>query len=290
MNEELGVPTAEGVENVDIYDEPVLSEEEKEAEEARIRDEMRELAEEPGLWLPGEPKLLVFRGEGFAFVAYGRSASVHRLRLEEDQVEATVNRVAAMLGLKGLTEATWWIGELSVPGDLAGRLSELGLEAGDPAEMTTLTIAEPPAGEPSVEVRRVETLDDMLQALEIDWECFDVPEDERVLRRREAELAWPQLQADNRHSTYVAYDDGGEPVGFGRAVFTANAALLLGGATLPQARGQGVYSSIVHARWDEAVERGVPRLTVSAGPQSAPILERLGFEPIGKVRLLRQRL
>ena len=64
----------------------------------------------------------------------------------------------------------------------------------------------------------------------------------------------------------------------------------MGGATLPAARGRGVYTSLVHARWDEAVERGVPRLVVSAGPMSAPILERLGFLRLGGVRLLRDRL
>ena len=88
---------------------------------------------------------------------------------------------------------------------------------------------------------------------------------------------------------YLAYLDG-EPVGFGRAVFTPHGALLLGGATLPEARGQGVYTSLVHARWEEAVARGVPRLVVSAGPMSAPILERLGFEPIGRVRLFKQKV
>jgi hypothetical protein len=46
----------------------------------------------------------------------------------------------------------------------------------------------------------------------------------------------------------------------------------------------------VHARWDEAVERGTPRIVVSAGAMSAPILLRLGFAPIGHVRLLTDRL
>jgi hypothetical protein len=57
-----------------------------------------------------------------------------------------------------------------------------------------------------------------------------------------------------------------------------------------EARGRGVYSSVVHARWQETVERGVPRMVVSAGPMSAPILERLGFRRLGQVRLLRDRL
>ena len=64
----------------------------------------------------------------------------------------------------------------------------------------------------------------------------------------------------------------------------------MGGATLPSARGHGVYTALVHARWDEAVERGTPRIMVSAGAMSAPILERLGFTPVGKVRLLVDRL
>ena len=43
----------------------------------------------------------------------------------------------------------------------------------------------------------------------------------------------------------------------------------------------------MHARWDATVARGVPRLAVSAGHMSSPILETLGFEAIGKVVLLR---
>src|SRR5207302_9031519 len=90
-------------------------------------------------------------------------------------------------------------------------------------------------------------------------------------------------------SAYLAYL-AGEPVGFGRAVFAPWAALLLGGATRPEARGRGVYTALVHARWRETVERGVPRVVVSAGPMSAPILEKLGFRSLGGVRLLRDRL
>ena len=138
-------------------------------------------------------------------------------------------------------------------------------------------------------MRRVESLDDYLTALEIDWASFDLPAIEREERRVAARLAWPRIVTDGTSSVYLAYIDG-KPVGFGRAVFAPWAALLLGGATVPEARGNGVYTSIVHARWQEAVARGVPRIVVSAGPMSAPILERLGFERLGRVRLLRDRL
>ena len=113
--------------------------------------------------------------------------------------------------------------------------------------------------------------------------------EQRQERRAAARTAWPLIVEDGRASVYLAYLDG-EPVGFGRAVFAPWATLLLGGATLPHARGRGVYTSLVHARWREGVERGVPRIVVSAGPMSAPILERLGFRRLGRVRLLLDRL
>jgi len=80
-----------------------------------------ELAEEPGLWLPPEPKLAVLREEGFAFVVYGRSAWVHHIRLDDDRVAAAVDRVAAMAGANGAPEVSWWVGELTTPAGLADR-------------------------------------------------------------------------------------------------------------------------------------------------------------------------
>jgi GNAT superfamily N-acetyltransferase len=248
-----------------------------------------ELAEEPGLWLPPEPSHDVVDGDGYWVVFHGRSVWVHRARLDERRVEAAVDHVRSLLRARGLDEVSWWIGERSGPPDLAERLERLGLEPDDPPRMTTLTIASAPAGEPSVEVHRVESLADHVTALEIEWEAFDVPAAERAERRVTAGAAWPSIVADGRSTVFLAYVDG-EPVGFGRVVHAPRAGLLLGGATLPEARGRGVYSSLVHARWRESVARGVPHLVVSAGPMSAPILERLGFRRLGGVRLLRDRL
>jgi RimJ/RimL family protein N-acetyltransferase len=256
-------------------------------------DEVIALAEEPGLWLPDEPTQMVFHGDGFTFVASGRHAWVQRLRLQKgdtDGLQRIVNHVDAILELKKIDEAQWWIGEMTTPRNLTKRLLELGLERDTPARMTSLTIAKPPSGEPPVEVRRAETIEEWLQALEIDWECFAIADEERELRRRELNQAWERLQADGTSAVYLAYLDG-EPVGFGRSIFTRHGTLLLGGATLPEARGQGVYTSIVHARWAHAAERdAAPRLVVCAGPESTPVLESLGFEAMGRVRLLRQKV
>jgi GNAT superfamily N-acetyltransferase len=56
---------------------------------------------------------------------------------------------------------------------------------------------------------------------------------------------------------------------------------LAGGGTRPDRRGRGAYRALVRARWDAAVERGTPALTVGAGAMSRPILERLGFAIVG---------
>ncbi|HEY3920690.1 MAG TPA: GNAT family N-acetyltransferase, partial [Gaiellaceae bacterium] len=248
-----------------------------------------ELAEEPGLWLPPEPKHDVVLGDGYCVVSYGRSVWVNRVRLTAEAVEQAVEDVRAIVRARGLDEVRWWAGERSQPADLSDRLRALGLADDDPAQLTTLATDSRPAGEPTVDVRRVQTAEDYLAALEIDWAAFDVDGAERAERRVAAREAWPVIVADGRQSTYLAELDG-EPVGFGRAVFTPSAGLLLGGATLPAARGRGVYTSLVHARWRGAVERGVPRLVVAAGPMSAPILERLGFRRLGTVQLLRDRL
>jgi Acetyltransferase (GNAT) domain len=255
-----------------------------------MRATLLQLVEEPGLWIPLLPPGELIEGDGYCMVTALRSASIERIRLAPDAVEGAIEAVRAAARERGLEHVTWWLGELTRPAGLAERLLELGFEPDrHTPEMTSLTIARPPEGEPTVEVRRVRTADEFLQALELDWDVWEVPEDERAAYRPLKREAWALIEASGRESYHVAYLDG-EPAGFARVVFTPHAAILLGGSTLPDARGRGVYTSLVHARWRETVERGVPRIVVSAGPMSAPILGRLGFEAIGTVRLLRDRL
>jgi GNAT superfamily N-acetyltransferase len=255
-----------------------------------MRDALLEYAEEPGLWIPLAPPSEVIEADGYAVVTSLYSASVERVRLEPHQIERAVAEMRAMAVSWGWRYVTWWLGELTQPADLAERLLALGLAPdADQSEMTSYAIERRPNGEPSVEVRRVETADEFLTALELDWDVWDMPEEKRIGYRPIQREAWERLEATGRMGIFLAYVDGA-PVGFGRAVFAPEAGILMGGSTLPAARGRGVYTSLVHARWDATVERGVPRLAVSAGHMSAPILERLGFESIGKVVLLRDTL
>ena len=149
---------------------------------ASVPQDLLELAEEPGLWLPPEPKLRIERRDGFAFVVYGRNAWVHHIRLEE--MEPAVEEVGALAAAARLESVTWWLGELTRPHGASERLLELGFEPDDPPEETSLTLAEPPRGEPPLPVRRASTWDEMLIALELDWKIFGVPEEEQAVRRR----------------------------------------------------------------------------------------------------------
>jgi GNAT superfamily N-acetyltransferase len=75
-------------------------------------------------------------------------------------------------------------------------------------------------------------------------------------------------------------------VSAGTCAPTPHGLLLYGGATRERARGRGAYRALLRARWDEVVARGTPALMTQAGAMSRPILERLGFEPVGHVHML----
>ena len=161
-----------------------------------MRATLLELAEEPGLWISLAPPSELIVADGYTVVTSLRSASVERIRLAPEDVERAIEETRALARGRGFAHVTWWLGELTTPPGLAGRLEALGFEPDrDTPEMTSLTIDHAPAGEPTVEVRRVETVEEYLRALELDWEVWQVPEDERAGYRP---VAAGRLAADSR--------------------------------------------------------------------------------------------
>jgi hypothetical protein len=243
-----------------------------------------ELAEEPSLSMPDELGRELIRRDGYAVLVRRGWGTVERIRLGD--VEQAVEDVAALGRERGLAYVNWWVGARSTPAELAERLLAAGLEPDPEMPLSkTLTLTTAPAGAATAEVRRVESAEDYAVTRQIAAAIWPPPAGDAPDWRAE----WEVLAPHESSRLYLAYLDG-EAVGFGRAVFTPAATLLLGGAVLPEARGRSVYVSLVHARWDDSVERGIPRLLVGAGPMSAPILERLGFEQIGVTRPFRQQL
>jgi GNAT superfamily N-acetyltransferase len=77
----------------------------------------------------------------------------------------------------------------------------------------------------------------------------------------------------------------GEPVSSSRVEFLPDRqfASLWGGSTLPEWEGKGLFRAMVAHRVSAAARRGYQYLYVTASSQSRPILERIGFSPLGSV-------
>lgn len=251
---------------------------------------IRELAESPNVHqalAPGRELVHDPDGRFAVYLAPGtgpHSATVQRVRLAAADVEPTLAEIRALLRARGRTGAEWELGESSEPGDLVPRLLALGLRHdpdepvaigmvlhGRPADATALRI----------EARRVGSVDELATARAARRAAFGgttAPDD-------------PKLAADFARegvdgSTFVAFLDG-RPVAAAYSAYTPWGVILFGGATVPDARGQGAYRSLVAARARDAEERGMTALVTHAGRMSRPILERLGFTAVARIdRLL----
>ena len=87
------------------------------------------------------------------------------------------------------------------------------------------------------------------------------------------------LATDVRQVTALVF---GEPAGGGSLHVEPDGATLGGAAVLPRFRGRGIYRALVAERVRLAAELGAPLVIINARQTSRPILERLGFEPIGR--------
>jgi GNAT superfamily N-acetyltransferase len=179
----------------------------------------------------------------------------------------------------------WWL----VPehAELYGpQFEEIGIlnedTPGFEAVENGLALIEPPVGERvvDVEVRVVETFEDFLASMHVVVESFGLPETPESERK----IRYQEYIDDNAGRSFIGVVDG-DVVGTAYAAFADAGLNLFGGSVLPEARGRGVYRALLFARWDFAVERGTPALTVQAGRMSRPICERLGFRFVDASRV-----
>lgn len=208
---------------------------------------------------------------------------VQRLRLADDDVEATVAEVRALLRAHGRTSCTWEVADSATPADLVARLRELGLQPDAEPYAVGMVLRHPPRGTRPVgiDVRRAVTPRDRAIGVRIAGEAFGMrPEDVEETAARAA-----SEPGDAAGVTYLAFLEG-QPVARAAATPTDHGVLLFGGATLEAARGRGLYTALVWARWDDAVARGTPVLVTHAGAMSRPILRRLGFEEVCGIHVL----
>jgi hypothetical protein len=199
-----------------------------------------------------------------------------RFRLQVGELDEVRAEIHSHLRERGRTTCSWEVGTHATPGDLVERLYALGLVDDAPTALAIgmLLDHEPAAPPVDVEVRRVETDDDLYAADRIAAVAFGGSE---PARRR--------FVPDPNNIVYLAVVDG-QPVARASAAFGELGATLFGGSTLPEARGRGAYRALVAARWNDAVARGTPCLVTQAGPMSRPILGALGFREVCEIRIL----
>src|SRR5262249_5714564 len=167
------------------------------------------------------------------------------------------------------------------PEGLVDLLLERGVVLDSDPYAVALVLTAAPDPVPGLVARRVESFEEFAAANAVQWAAFDASEEEIAERRELLRGMWE----DSPSVMHAAWLDG-EIVSAGASTPTEHGLLLFGGATAPAARGRGGYRALLRARWDEAAERGTPALITQGGSMSRPILERVGFEPVGHVHML----
>jgi predicted N-acetyltransferase YhbS len=205
------------------------------------------------------------------------------VRVEPDELEATLDEVRGLVAAHDHVAGMWWLSDER----LWHGLRELGLKAplNGEAELTAMAIAEPPEPGPGdVIARPVETAEEYAEAAAIRHEALGDP------LADEAALA-EDFRAEREAGivvTFVARVDG-RVAGTVSGVYCPLGGVGHGAATAAWARGRGAYRALVRARWDEAVRRGTPAFVTQGGTMSGPILRRVGFEEVCLLRRLQDR-
>jgi Acetyltransferase (GNAT) family len=243
-----------------------------------------DFVEAPGRFMEPTAAALVVQSPRYVLVAGadGVWAAVQGLRLRDGEAADAVAEVRELVGRGAARVVSWWVSGRATPADVEEQLLDAGLQlvADDYLLDGLLATTTPPAGPPDVEVRRVTTAEDWVTVRELQDGVFDNPPDRRPTRE--------QLLAEFPKTSAVLFGAwlDGELVGAAAASPSSRGLLLWGGSVRADARGRGCYRALVRARWDEAVRRGTPALTVSANDQSGPALRKLGFEKVLEFRRL----
>jgi GNAT superfamily N-acetyltransferase len=249
--------------------------------------EVRRLALDPfgELPTPREVELVNLGGAILAINPWPGAQIVRPVGVSPSDVAATVEAARAVARERDKQVVAWWI--TSEHDVLATALEDAGLVNADTpgfeAVENGMALTSAPTGRPAEHVRIgvVNEWDEWAAVGEVTREVFglpEIPEEERRLRFAEYLAA--------RHlglSLFAAIDDRIVASAYG--AFGTAGVNLFGASVAPEARGQGVYRSLVLARWDLALERGTPALTVQAGRMSRPICERMGFSFVEAVRV-----
>ncbi|HEY3333999.1 MAG TPA: hypothetical protein VGK16_02090 [Candidatus Limnocylindrales bacterium] len=212
-----------------------------------------------------------------------------RLRLPRDPGQR-IDEIRAWFRSQGCTKWMWVLGPSSTPSDLEHHLRAGGYV--EPVEegghRALLLDHEPPPGPGGVDIREVQTFEEFCDLDDVQSIAFGEPAAVQAAMVASRATRWNDLRR-SADVALVAYADGMPVAGATMAPLRDGVWFLLGGATVPEARGRGLYRALVHGRWTTAVGHGGIALATHAGSMSAPILGALGFVDVGRIDLLLDR-
>lgn len=253
--------------------------------------ELREFAEVPERFVEipvgisiersDDRRRCILRGRSWATVA-GIDIDFHDL---DDLVAEVRDLVPAEF------DTLWHLGPSSRPRDLFEELQQRGFAppARRPSEVRALALTTEPGALTDVDVRPLDTFAEFVDARQVAWESFDVPEERRAVERQELHQTFDEMQQTGLPVWFIVCAEG-RVAGSAIAVPSKRGMLLGGGSVAPWARGRGLYRAMVRARWEYAVRLKTPALVTHANLKTSyPILLGLGFEELGTVRRLEDR-
>jgi GNAT superfamily N-acetyltransferase len=223
----------------------------------------------PGVHKDTSPKLVRFTrpSPGMNFVSFSR--------LEKDELDSTIQeQVDYFLPLDQPFE--WLVFDHDQPRNLKERLLAHGfMDDDDPDAVMVLDLQQyqpTPLPQTGFTIHKLTHQDQLADVIGVEQQVLG-GNFTWITKRLSGHLDLPGYL-----SVYAAYIRE-EAVSCGWIYFHPNNpfATLNGGATLPKYRQRGVYTNLVHARLQEAKERGYRFISTDSSPFSRPILERNGF-------------
>ena len=195
--------------------------------------------------------------------------------------EATADAAIAgeIARFDGLGKFEWKYYSYDQPADLPERLRAAGFKAEDTETLLIGDVARLPRESPlpdGIDLREITDEAGVDAMARVNLEGFGEQANEgfrtQVLKEIRA----------GRTRMVVAFA-GERPVSMGRVEFYAGTEFggLFGGATVPEFRGRGIFRAVVAQRVAWATAAGCRYLQTDASDDSRPILERLGFIPVG---------
>ncbi len=203
-------------------------------------------------------------------------------RLDEETADATILRVTQRFAREHKAFG-WVVGPGTTPVDLAARLDRAEVRrVSRLAGMALTDLDEPIDVDAGVRIEEVAPVE---AAAESDMmaRAYGMPTEVNDLFAKLVGAS-PGIRARG----YFAYLDAPRPIAWSYLVYVPRSPIVLlgGAATVPEARGRGVYTALVKRRLDDARADGREAAVIQADRDtSAPICARLGFRELCSLEL-----